>query len=267
MNSNQNINISFNIDVNDVMDKTVNPLIGRASQTIISLWNMTFGLIDHFNDKINIKRELELESFKEKLESNTNAIPKENFKNPDIHIVGPALEKSKYFYNEEELRNMFAKLISSNMDNRLNGYLHPSFSSIISEMNSTDAKVLSTINGNDKFSKTIANIIFKSNANSAIFTPYKTNFYLPYSEIDYEEASSSISNLERLGLIKIDYNFHFSDTSIYEPYKESLLYKACLIEHIQKKETDTVLANYQLDIQHGRITITKYGENFIKTCL
>lgn len=264
MKTNQNLNIDLN--VNDLLNNTVVPPIDRISQTFVSLWNLTFGMIDHQNEKINIKRMLELESFKKTLESKVNDIPKENIKEPDVHITGPALEKSKYFYNEEELRNMFAKLISSNMDNRLTDYIHPSFSSIISEMNSIDAKVLYTINKPETFYKTIANIVFEKKDEPYTHTPHINNFYLPYSSTD-QVASASISNLERLGLIKVDYSASFSDKKYYQEYSKSFVFNVVEIEYYNKVQTDEQLSHYIPKLQYGRIFITDFGKNFIKVCL
>lgn len=49
----------------------------------------------------------------------------ENLQEPSLSIAGPALEASKFYLEEEELRNLFTKLIASSMDkSKMNSTIH-----------------------------------------------------------------------------------------------------------------------------------------------
>ncbi len=84
--------------------------------------------------KYQIKKEYELQNYKEQIHNNVSLIPQENLIDPPLNIVGPALEASKFYIDAKEIRSMFAKLISSSMDNRVNNFAHPSFIEIIKQL-------------------------------------------------------------------------------------------------------------------------------------
>ncbi len=62
-----------------------------------------------------------------------------------MSIVGPALEASKYYFDEKEIRNMFANLIASSMDSTYNGLVQHSFVEIIRQLSPYDAKLFNTL--------------------------------------------------------------------------------------------------------------------------
>lgn len=61
---------------------------------------------------------------------------------PDIQIVAPALEASKYCVEKEELRKMFVNLIASSINSDKVASVHPIFNDIIRKLSSTDALLL-----------------------------------------------------------------------------------------------------------------------------
>ncbi|MBT2721454.1 DUF4393 domain-containing protein [Bacillus sp. ISL-46] len=69
---------------------------------------------------------------------------------PPLSIVGPALEASKFYIEEEELRSMFAKVVAASMDNRQASYVHPAFIEIIKQLSPVDALVISSFSDESK---------------------------------------------------------------------------------------------------------------------
>ncbi len=69
-----------------------------------------------------------------------------------MSIVGPALEASRYYIEEEELRKMFAKLIASSMNKNKSeiSITHPSFVEIIKQLTPLDAQILDFIINNNQ---------------------------------------------------------------------------------------------------------------------
>ena len=64
-----------------------------------------------------------LENYNRELHEKIEAIPNEKRVEPDIQIVAPALEASKYCVEKEELREMFVNLIASSMSTPLYNFL------------------------------------------------------------------------------------------------------------------------------------------------
>ena len=118
---------------------------------------------------------------------------------PDISLIGPALEASKYYVDKETPRKMFARLIAASLDKRKEDSVHHAFVEIIKQMNPLDARVLSSLHN----SITLLHCIYPSKDRldkpqlvsdiciSDTFPEYKQN------------VSLAIGNLTRLGLLDI----------------------------------------------------------------
>lgn len=109
-------------------------------QTVDDLWYLVFNPITQMADKKRVENEYNINQYRNTLGSMLLNIPEENLQEPPLSIVGPALDASKYYIEEEKLRNMFAKVISSSMDNRISDMVHHSFVEIIKQLSPRDAK-------------------------------------------------------------------------------------------------------------------------------
>ncbi|WP_025196505.1 DUF4393 domain-containing protein [Streptococcus agalactiae] len=185
----------------------------------------------------------------------------ENLQEPSLSIAGPALEASKFYLEEEELRNLFTKLIASSMDKSKNEFNHPSFIEIIKQFDKIDAqnfKIISdlyfkkgfvatgtyytTIIGQDKPLEHIASHVFVDNL----------------EQNDIAIQSSSLTNLERLGLIQINYKAHVDEKEYYNILNNSF---------ITKKNSELKEQNKRVLTNLGMITLTLFGVRFSNTCL
>ena len=60
--------INIKLDINKLADDTISPVTKRISTTLISIWDLTFGQIDNYNEKYQLKKEKELKDYKQLLE-------------------------------------------------------------------------------------------------------------------------------------------------------------------------------------------------------
>ncbi|MBU8908482.1 DUF4393 domain-containing protein [Desertibacillus haloalkaliphilus] len=90
--------------------------------------------------KARIKKELDIQKFKEEIEKELSLIQPDKVSEPSLNIVGPALEASKYYIEDEEIRSMFAKLIASSVNSDKKDKSHSSFVEIIKQLSPFDAK-------------------------------------------------------------------------------------------------------------------------------
>lgn len=207
-----NMNISL---PDETMKAALEPALNIANPPARSVGNFFSRTLDFWfsnrllkYDKKDIMDELALHQFRKECEVEFTKIPKENLVAPRKALLLPALDAAEYYVEEEELRQMFARLIATTCDNRKASILHPSFAGIIQQLSPLDAKNLLSIH--------------TSNGSQPVltfnFTPIEDAIYylIDNSPIDSDLLIQSTENLRRLGLIKIDFNCYLAET-LYTP--------------------------------------------------
>lgn len=252
--------VNINLDINKIADDTISPITRRISTTLISIWDLTFGHIDNMNEKYQLKKEKELNDYKQLLETEINKIDPVNLVEPKLSVVGPALESSKFYYEEKELRSMFAKLVASSMDSSKTTKVRTSFTHIIQQLDKIDA--LNLLSFQDKTRKPIARA--ETGYNSYRFTNDNRYQYIFFSSYEIEPLSdamsSSIDNLQRLGLVEVTFDRWYEDESRYNNYHDS--------SYIFSYTSDSPShGNGYLPAEHGLIYLTTLGIQFIDVCL
>lgn len=230
--------------------------LGKSFLTIVKVINVALAPIsalvwgyEKIEDFIN-------ERLADKLEN----VLEENIITPDPAIVGPSLEALRFSGNNEELREMYANLIANSMDSTTANKTHPGFVEIIKNMNSEEAKILNYISPNSVIP--IINIKSKSSPDEdgsvsvyehlAIFDFIETN-------TDHNLIPSYLDNLQRLGLIQIDYGRYLTDESRYDKLFSNNLYKQ--YESIIAEQSKFIYSD------KGMLTLTSLGKQFRSICI
>lgn len=275
---------------------------GRALDDIMTL--VGFEKLHEVAEKNRAKRDLNIQKYKESIAQKIAKIPEKNIQEPPLSIVGPALEASKYYIEEDTLREMFSNLIVSSMDIAKEQAAHPSYVELIKQMTPLDAQNIESIS-NYLSESPIAKILLH-NSNGSYHEIF-TNLYLGNpNQQDQDLIGPSLDNLERLGLINLDYTVYkyaedsyvdFTKTSEYELAKFSVEVARThskvmevietfeeKVELLQKNNPQEA-SKLQLQIDHlyaqtigkdklkrmelikGAAIMTSYGKNFCKTCL
>lgn len=254
------MSVNIQLDINKLADDSISPITRRISGTIISIWDLTLGRIDSFNEKYQLKKEKDLEDYKNQLENEINNIDPDNLVEPKLSIVGPALESSKYYYEEKELRSMFAKLVASSMDKTKQSKAKNSFTNIIQQLDKIDA--LNLLSFDTTTRKPIARA--ETGYSSYKFADDNRYEYIYFSNKKIEPLSdamsSSIDNLQRLGLVEVTFDRLLKDASVYDDF-----------------HNDGYIFSYTSDKPHygdgyfpaenGIIFLTTLGIQFIDVCL
>ena len=240
------------------VEKVLNPVAKSIGDGLSSIINCIFNPFHYMDEKQKLKYGRKLQLLKEEIDHEINKIPEEKLCAPDLQTVGNALENSKFCIETDELRAMFVKLISNsaNIDNK--NLVHPAFASMIKEMNSLDAEILTLFK--TKTTWPIAEYHIK--VGDSGHTVLQTNVLLYESKRtnDITQIASSLSNLNRLGLIEINYLEHLIEDGKYVEYDKFLdTYKATLT-------SDETLSN-KYSIQKGAAKITPLGSAFISVCI
>lgn len=270
-------------------------------ESLTQIWTLTLGRFsDDAYQKYKIKQAANLEKYANEVKSGIEKIPEENIQEPKMSVVGPALEASKFYIEEDEIRGMFAKLIASSMDKTQSINIHPSFVEIIKVLSPLDAKNLySLYHGRDE---TISKIRV-TNKEHGNYTDHFNHVFLGNPECqDNNLIESSIDNLIRLKLVDVSYSAYKSDDSLYDKHRENELFLKFKTEQEELQQHNTTLLNYllnggllkdadtnmplpasvqenvlnqlkqavqekEIEVVKGIIRLTAFGKNFCKVCL
>ena len=277
--------------MNEFKDLAISILGGAASagllkgpiQTINDLWYINFGhTASEKAAKIKLNQDLNVQEYGKETAKEISLIPDENIQEPKLNILGPALEASKYYIEDKEMRSMFAKLLASSMDNSKNNAVHNSFVEIIKQLSPLDAKNLELLNSN----KMTAVAEIRSNISGNESYDIMISNLFPYNDDvkDLNMLSASLENIKRLGLITISYDKILTSSDNINPYSEIEnlrivesqnstfnLVKQPDIKNIINDPSYDWLKFYQKyessNLVKGVAVMTQFGLNFCNICI
>lgn len=242
-----------------ILENALSDPAKEVGRFVSNIFYVVFSPINFPTEKYRLRQEKNLVAYSKSLEAEISKIPENNLIDPPLNIVGPALEASKYYIEDEPIRNMFAKLIASSMNSETTSNTHPSFIEMIKQMTPLDAQNLSLI-GDDDNDIPVANVLIRASIDG-VELPIIRNFFLSNEHcIDHELNDASLINLERLGLIELNYQTHFKNNDLYEPFKNTELYLK-IIEFSKEKGYKKV------SLQKGRAKLTTFGKQFFTVCI
>lgn len=244
----------------DIGKSVVEPSAKVIGESLASFLEGTLGWIGYFGETQKLKQNYNLERFKENLNSNLQSIPEENIREPLMSIVGPAIESSKFYYEEEYYRKMFSKLIAASCDKSKINDVHPSYVEIIKQLSPLDAKFLEMFTYYNTYP--IAQISIIDQENKVTPCPnYLFNFKDNNNKFDFDEIlllTATLENLIRLGIV-IKNSSVYELNYDYEQFRTNTIYKAFALT--KENEGD------KIRITKYRLELTNFGRNFINICL
>lgn len=248
--------------VSEPANKLLVPLASAAGSTLQDIWDLVFGSFGSYVEKKRIVRARDLENFRASLLDKVSAIPEERLCEPPLSIVGPALEASKYYFEEPDLREMFAKLIAASMDSEKAPAIHPSFTEIIRHLSPLDAQNLTYFTGPASFKQILPLGEYRVKALSdKSYKVVQTNLFLSNpKEQSLTRQAVSIANLARLGLAETTFERYLIDKSLYEPFEQTKEYRD-ILDYCSREEDQTPT------MKKGEVFLTPMGEAFCAICI
>lgn len=262
-NETNNNDIVIKFELPQIVNKALTPLASSIGTTLSTAWKgFTIG-IDTWYDKKKIEHEHNLSLYAREIQRELSSIPEDSIQEPKMSIIGPSLEASKYYFEEEWYRIMFAKLIAGSCDNRKNDIIHPFFVEAIKQITSLDAKIIKSFK--DKENQPIAKyrVRFEDKFSDHNYMPYV--FILSDVNEDLENNLKSIINLKRLGFVEVDFKNIFTDDNIYLPFKTNPTYLKIKAEI--ESSVDSYPKGSLLEIKKGIILLTPLGKAFLDICI
>lgn len=234
-----------------------NPPTKSIGNALGDICDLCFGKLGEVAEKSRIKHQKNIEDFKASIYNDIKNIPEENLIEPKLSVVGPALEASKFYYEEDVLRKMFERLIVNSMDSRKISKVHPSFTEIIKQLSPLDAQNLTLFRNNNH----LPLCEYRSrNEPETKYNVIKSNVFLSNLNcMDIDLQSVSISSLSRLELISIDYEKYITNDSAYKIFENNDFY----LSLVNRYKT----LGQIIKIQKGVAIITPLGLAFTDVCL
>lgn len=224
-------------------------------KSLEDLWYRQFG---YKTALARAEREAQVETYKKDILEELNKISPQNYQKPKLNIIGPALEASKYYIEESELRKMFAKLIASATDSTRALYVHPAFVQVIKQMTADDAVLLSQLPDFGPLAN--INLTLRNKKASEIIADYiyLSNEFPQYSS----KISLSMANFERLNIINVSHIVALPEKDAYSLYEVCDKYKEAM--QILKNNPNQYERCY---IERFYFTTTVFGRTFKNICL
>ena len=239
----------------ELLMKALGPVADSIGETIQDIWDIAFGSIHLYAQRKSIERAQNLEAFKRSFEQKVIEIPPSAIKEPALSLLGPTLEASKYYFEEESIRELFATCAAASLDRRKERELHPSFPEIIKQLSPADAKNLPLFT----MQRPVVEYYTKQRGSEARKTVLTNVFLANKAETDLDLQSRSISSLTRLGLIEVEYEKMLVAEKFYADFYTTPFFINLSMEAKARGIT--------AGISPGRARPTALGKAFISVCL
>ena len=188
------------------------------------------------------------------------SISPENGRMPEKRIFVPLIQQLAYNMDDDYLRETFQKLLKSSMSKDKN--VHPSFVSILSQLNSDEIKILNKLPPVLANNIPLINIRMKHGANKGDGMTIVSNFTdIGYGVCEHpERVCFYIENLERLKLIQIPPFKTLIDKTVYRRLKEH----PAILNTIN--ETVNNIPGVSFEFDERLFSLTQFGLDFILSC-
>jgi len=222
------------------------PAVKAIGDAVGSIAKLAVGMFKALADVGNVA----IERFQEKLTAKLKAVPPERQQLPPPTISGPALMQVLLLGpgdDVEELREMFAKLLTASMDSERAATVHPSFVSILSQLTPDEAWLLKSIDQTDYAAFEVYEYL------EGVQKRHLGTWSLLGHGIGIDETrlQQYVSNLDRIGILRIDDG---SPTNGGQ-------FKAV------EKLVDDTFGPRNTVCHGGRILVTPLGQQFLDVCV
>lgn len=203
------------------LDKFAGKAAEKPAETFGYAYDYVVGPLNNFLKLKNLRRDIDFQKQQDEILEEMSKIPDKNFIEPPLSVIGPALESSKYYIENEEIRKMFSKLLARSMDDRYADKLNHSFVEVLKQLGPIDALLLKLI-AEEEHVPTAKIFTLSTGINGVELTDY----FLLTDTASSESVQISLNNLKRLGLISIPQNSGLTPDKIYQPFYDSEIFKS-----------------------------------------
>ena len=238
----------------ETMKEVLNPSANAVGQAFGGIFNWVLSPLI----KLNIIKQKELEDFADKINRITEEIPQENRDDSKFGLALKAMEDARYQLNEKTMREMFASLISSTVDNRVNEGISPRFSEILKNMTTSEALLIKLLREHTRLP--IVQLSLQSESGKTILLN-RDVILLPDNSTIYD-LKQDIDSIQATGLIMVERESELGASNYqntYDNYKKTYRYtsvKSCLPDQYG----DEIYSS--IELKKGQIVLSEFGKIF-----
>lgn len=207
--------------------------------------------------KISSLMKAKFSKYTDEVSSSIQQVPDKDIQEPNYSLLIPAINESFYYLNEDTIRKMFVKLITSAFDKSKNEYSHPGFIGIIKQLSPQDARLLSFINETSNLNGiSIADNQREYRIIEMKFTSFE----------DIKQCALSIDNLTRLGLIVVESKNALSYIQTNDENSGFIEIDHCK-SYTSNKDVLQLAKENNCEAYSVKAYLTVLGESFLKVCV
>lgn len=218
--------------------QSIGDAMGGAVKFILTPFKMLGIISDHaYND------------FKTIINNKSKEVPLDNRDPSKLGLVLKAIEESRYQLNEDLLREIYANLVVSSVDNRKNNKITPRYATALSQLGVDDVRFLQKLYFAESHNFPCGRLISKHDDGSVILTEPA---YYPTNGSIAVRIAETLDILESLGLIKVFFDTWLSNDIYLQKYSD--------IEGFLKKLHPSFLAD-NVELEKGYIKLSDFGRS------
>ena len=203
-----------------------------------------------------------LDETKKILAEKLKNVPPNEVVSPKPHIAIPVLQAISYSMDNEEIRNMYANLLASSMQEKVKQDVHPAFVEIIKQLSPDEARILKFLNSTKESQPMIALQLEKERGGGWYdLINHFTILYRIVPDIeykDYRKVSILLDNLSRQNLIVIHENNHLIDSNKYDALEKDPI----IVNYMSQ-----TVPNLKWKIARKIFELTSFGMSFCRICI
>jgi hypothetical protein len=257
-------------EIGEVIKKPVDNLINPAAKTIGERIENIIDLIFTPIEIAKIYKNHAIVNLKNRLADKIKNIPQDKRITPALNIVGPVLEASKFYIEDDMLREMFANLVTAACNIDKVRYVAPAFPDVIRQLSPIDARMLKIISVKSRVG------LIPMISCREFFQVSGNYFFRGYVRIpgDSEQATlgqllsfaeESLSNFERLGLLKCSKTLA-KGSNVFNQEYEWLEENVKVLPAYKEMQREQGYADIA-EIVRESLSYTVFGLNFINACV
>lgn len=269
------------LPIDKIYEDAIQPLAqatGTTAAMPVEALNAALADVRKWTNEKNYSVKVQKAMYERLLKQLENVSP-EKIITPDRFIVVPILRDMNYAIDNEVIWKLYASLLATNMNSDTKNMAHPSFIQIIEQLSPLDAKAIDIVGYLEKPQPLIRIFTCEEQPiqNERMFycgmpefgnakekTPLFSHYSFPIKGLDTtaKERGFVIQNLNRLGLINIDYREHIIDAEQYKPLYNNLLESPLYCGFIEETEQKGL----HLQLTDGYTSPTDFGKSFFSVC-
>ena len=253
----------------DVYADTVQPTAKNVGGFFGTLSGFFNHVVMYPLKKLNIQYEQKAIAFEKEMERKYNSISEEDRVEPQLHIVGPTMESLKYNIMDDNLAELFSNLLVSDMDAKTQNLCTPAFIKVVEQLSPTDARVFKTIFNESAKEETTpickVDLCKNDDEKHKIRKEYLPLYLvgIEVGELNPNDVSKSLQNLERLGLLTIDFLKWRRDDKVYNKLIDN-----SYIESLKAWANQITGESYIAKVgSKGLLELNDFARDFAKVCL